>query len=132
MQKIQIAVVAFIVLTVACMGADERRILLIPLDPFEQKVSDKMRKQMTALETVGISSALQSWDTMAELPAWVFVEKEREIVYVFGRPAVSDDYRYAVISDRKKKLIIVRAGGIAGSYEIFVKPKKTDRSQKKT
>jgi len=56
-----------------------------------------MRQQMAVLEADGTLFALSSWTTIAELPAWVFVEKKREIAYVFPRPGASDDYRYAVI-----------------------------------
>jgi hypothetical protein len=131
MRKIYIAGLALISFVVACFAADKRRVLLIPLDPFEQKVSERMRQQISALKEEGALSALGSWKTLAELPDWVFVEKEREILYIFGRPGVSDDYRYAVVLSRKT-LIVVRAGGIAGIYEIFVKPQKPNQiSQRK-
>ena len=40
---------------------------------------------------------------------------------------MNEDYRYAVILGKKKELIIVRAGGMDGTYEIFLKPKQPDR-----
>lgn len=123
MRLLTISGLAFITLVVACLGASERRVLIIPLDAFEQKVSEKMREHISALEAKGTLSALSSWTAIAELPAWVFVGKKREIAFIFGRPGASDDYRYAVILGRRKQPLIVRAGGIAGSYEIFVKPK---------
>ena len=123
MLKISTAMLAFVALAFTCFGAAESRVLQIPLGPCEQKVSEKMRQQISTLEAEGVLTALQSWKTIRELPAWVFVNKKREIAYIFGRPLVSDDYRYAVILSRGEKVIVVRAGGIAGSYDIFVKPR---------
>ncbi|MEO6003511.1 MAG: hypothetical protein ABIZ04_23105 [Opitutus sp.] len=128
MQKFTTATLVFIALTLAGVGAAERRILVIPLDVQEQTLSDGMRQQLALLESEGAYGELPTWTSLAELPSWVFVEKKREIAYVFSRPGASDEYRYAVIWGGRKKLIIVRAGGIAGSYEIFLKPKTLPRS----
>lgn len=122
MPKIFTAALASIVLAISSFGASERRVLQIPLQSYEQKVSEKMRQQISTLETEGVLATLQSWKTIGELPAWVFFPEKREIAYIFGRPAVSDDYRYAVILGRGRKVIVVRAGGISGSYDFFVKP----------
>ena len=127
LRKIYTAVFAFVSLALAGFSAEEPKILFIPLHSVEQTVSEKMRQQPSEIETEDMLSRLPFWPTMAELPAWVFVKKKREIAYVFGRDDVNDDYRYAVILGKKKELIIVRADGIGGTYEIFLKPKQPDR-----
>lgn len=121
MKKIRTAFFVFLIFSVVCAGAIERRVLIIPTDSFEQKFSERMSQQMSTLEREGALSALSSWPKLPELPPWVFVERKREIAYIFSRRGVSDDYRYAVILGRKKELIVVRAGGIGGSYEVFAK-----------
>jgi hypothetical protein len=124
--KLFMTLIAF---ATACFGASESKALIIPLSPGgEQKVSEKIRQRISVLEEEGAFLALASWRQIPELPAWVFVEKKREIAFVFARPMASDAYRYAVILGRKKELIIVRAGGIAGTYEIFAKP-ETPKSE---
>jgi len=123
MRKLFILCFAIFSCVAAQSGEPESRVLMIPLSPIEQKVSERMHECISALKEEGALLALKSWKQIPDLPEWVFVEKKREIAYVFGKLGVSDGYRYAVILGRKKELIIVRAGGIAGSYEIFVRPK---------
>jgi hypothetical protein len=117
--------VGFLGLTMTAAGKTESRVIVIPLDPVEQKPSDRMQACVAALHKEGTLSALRSWEELPELPEWVFVESRREIAYIFARPVVSDDYRYAVILGRENELIVVRAGGIAGTYEIFLKPSRS-------
>ena len=115
-------------LTVFAQAAAESKFLLIPLNPVEQTLSESMLLRLTQLDAEDTYRNLAAWDRMAELPAWVFAKNQREIAYVFAAPMVHHDYRYAVIVGRKNQLIIVRAGGLDGRYEIFVpnnKAKKT-------
>ena len=124
---------AFVAVASACSGASESKVLMIPLSPLgEQKVSEKMRERISALESEGAFVALASWKHIPELPAWVFVEEKREIGFVFATPTASDAYRYAVILGRQKELIVIRAGGIAGTYEIFVKPEEPNQALEPT
>jgi hypothetical protein len=113
---------------IAQSAEPESKILLIPLIPEEQEITERMQVCLSALKKEGALSALKSWEQIAELPDWVFVEKEREIAFVFARPGVSDDYRYAVVLGVKNQLIVVRAGGIGGTYELFVRPTKVEPS----
>ena len=107
----------------------ERRVLVIPLSgPIEQTVSDEMRDRISALDQAGVFRDFDSWERIPELPAWVFDESKREIAYIFGRPMVMDDYRYAVIAGKRDRVIVVRAGGIGGTYEIFSKKMKFSRT----
>ena len=122
MKPIAAIVVTFVVLAATCFAATERRLLLIPDVPFEQKLSDRMVAELATLKDTQSLLTVSSWPSIAELPEWAFAKQKREIAYVFGRPVVSDGYRYAVILGRKKDMIVVRTGGIGGSYEIFVRP----------
>src|SRR5688572_2731968 len=124
---------ALILMTAACLGASEPRVLIIPLWPIdEQKVSERMQERISALEGEGALSALESWTEIPELPAWVFVKNKREIAFVIDHPTANDAFRYAVVLGKREQLIVVRAGGIAGTYQIFVRPKKPKKSPVQT
>jgi len=116
-------------MTAACLGASEPRVLIIPLWPIhEQNLSERMQERISALEEEGALSDLESWAEIPELPAWVFVKEKREIAFLIDKPTANDAYRYAVILGKKEQLIVVRAGGIAGTYQIFVRPKKPNNA----
>ena len=118
-----------ILMTAACLGASEPRVLIIPLWPIaEQKVSERMQERISALEEEGALSVLESWTEIPELPAWVFVKNKSEIAFLINNPTANDAYRYAVVLGKKEQLIVVRAGGIAGTYQIFVRPKNPNKS----
>ena len=120
---------ALILMTAACLGASEPRVLIIPLWPIdEQKVSERMQERISALQEEGALSALESWTGIPELPDWVFVKNKREIAFLIDNPTANDAYRYAVVLGKKEQLIVVRAGGIAGIYQIFVRPKKPNNA----
>jgi hypothetical protein len=105
------------------------RVLIIPLWPIhKQKVSERMQERISALEEEGALLGLESWTEIPELPAWVFVKDKREIAFIIEHPTANDAYRYAVVLGKKEQLIVVRAGGIAGTYQIFVRPKKPNKS----
>src|SRR5688500_12800414 len=116
-----------VVLSAICYAAPEPRVFIIPLYPVEQTVSENMRLRLAALEKDDAFRMLSTWDRLTELPSWVFKPEKREIAYVFGKPVVIHGYRYAVIDGGNRKLIIVRAGGLDGSYEIFVPKRKSER-----
>ena len=109
-------------------AAEERRVLLIPPNPIEQKMSDEMRDRISALDQAGVFRTFDSWEQRDELPAWVFEKNKCEIAYIFERPMRSDDYRYAVIAGKRDRVIVVRAGGIGGTYDIFSKKLKFTRT----
>jgi hypothetical protein len=130
MNILSAVVFAFITFVVASAGATERRVLTIPVFPFEQTHSGEMRQQLKTLEAERALLELSSWTAVPELPAWAFVEGKREIAYVFSRPLMSDGYRYAVIMGERKQLIVVRAGGIGGTYEVFSRPRESCPAEK--
>jgi hypothetical protein len=115
-------------LTVSAQAAPESKFLLIPLNPVEQTLSESMLLRLTKLDAEDTYRNLAAWDRMAELPPWVFAENKREIAYVFTKPMLNHAYRYAVIAGLKNQLIIVRAGGLEGRYEIFVRNKKARKT----
>ena len=87
-----------------------------------------MQERISALEGEGAFSALESWREMPELPDWVFVKDKREIAFIIDNPTANDAYRYAVVLGKKEQLIVVRAGGLAGTYPILVRPKKPNKA----
>jgi hypothetical protein len=117
-----------VMFTAVCFAAPEARVFIIPLYPVEQTLSEEMRLRVAGLEKDDAFRALSAtWDRLTELPSWVFKPEKCEIAYVFGNPMVIHGYRYAVIADGNNKLIIVRAGGLDGSYEIFVPKRKSEK-----
>jgi hypothetical protein len=118
----------FFGLALCAHAAPESRVLLIPLYPIEQTLSESMQLRLTKLDAEDTYRNLAAWDRMAELPPWVFAENKREIAYVFTKPMLNHAYRYAVIAGAKNQLIIVRAGGLEGRYEIFVQNKKAKKT----
>jgi hypothetical protein len=113
----------------ACWAERAPNVLMIPLYPVEQTLSEEMQLRLQVFESEGALLALASWDRLPELPAWVFEQSKREIAFVIGRPNVSDGYRYAVIAGARNKLIIVRAGGLDGHQEIFVRKKTKTKAR---
>jgi hypothetical protein len=131
--KIPFALVAFAT-TSLVLGAGsearhprERFVLLIPSSPPKQKLSEAMQTTLKRLQTEESFSQIDAWDKLTELPAWVSEkESKAEIAYVGSIPAdAMDAFRYAVVIGAGRKVIVVRAGGFAGVYEIFQSKKQT-------
>jgi hypothetical protein len=125
-------------LTVAFpLGADakpaapqrEPRLLLVPASQPVQKLTEAMQGRLKQLNEEDWLSKLNTWDRLKELPAWVFEQEEHpEIAYLGSIPrAAMDAYCYAVITAKGREVIVVRAGGFAGVYEIFQKKKEPNK-----
>jgi hypothetical protein len=135
----KIAIVLFAALTAAFpFDADaepanprrETRYLLIPASQPEQKLSEAMQGRLKQLNEEDWLSKLNTWNRLKELPAWVFEKQQKpEIAYLGSIPASAmDAFRYAVITGSGREMIVVRAGGFAGVYEIFQKKAEPNQS----
>ena len=121
-------------LLIACMGTTifaaraepsapqrEPRVLLIPPLAPAQKLTEAMQARLKWLKEEDGLSKLDTWNRLTELPTWVFEKAQKhEIAYLGSIPALAmDAFRYAVIVANDGDMIVIRAGGFAGSYDIF-------------
>lgn len=121
-----LAALAFEIRAEPANSPRESKVLLIPVSVLEQKLTDAMQVELRRLKENDSLSKLTAWNRLAELPSWVFEKDEKpEIAYLGTLPAAATDaFRYAVITAKAHETIVVRAGGLAGVYEIYQKKKE--------
>jgi hypothetical protein len=112
----------------------ENRFLLIPPAQPEQKLTEAMQARLKQLKEEDWLSKLDTWNRLKELPTWVFEKEQKaEIAYLGSIPSLAmDAFRYAVITGGDRELIVVRAGGFAGVYEIYQKKLEPNQSPQTT
>ena len=81
--------------------------------------SPDMQRCLERLHSHDAFVELSQRKRLSDLPEWARSADTREVAYVYQHASAPDAFRYAVIRGYGGGIVIVRAGGLHDTYEIF-------------